>query len=423
MEYERIHEPPLQRQSGGFSPAKLRAMLLGLEKDQHNGEDTSPEANDSGELDDRRSMECSTSTEMSSNSGHRSRNRAQDDDSFDSESSSSGPPTVKRSAAVAAFLPPFSRPTPSKWDDAEKWISSPTANRTGRVGSAAGAVPKKSALAFPEHVTRPPAVAKVVAEVPSNTGTLVKNSVALAQPNSFNPARSASIVDEPAHAVRSVSMRDMGTEMTPIASQEPSRTGTPIIASSPTSSRTPTPQRNAEISIGDFGSSKTEMSEEELQMNTRKEIMDLGQRLGKTTIAAWASKEEKSATNFANITTDKDVEIDRETRAADWEEAEKAKYLARFQREEVKIQAWENHQKAKIEAEMKRIEAKIEIRRAREQDRLSSKLAAARHKAEAKREAAEARRNQEAARTEEQAAQIRKTGHIPSSISCWCWCF
>uniref|UniRef100_A0A0E0K817 Remorin C-terminal domain-containing protein n=1 Tax=Oryza punctata TaxID=4537 RepID=A0A0E0K817_ORYPU len=425
-------------------------MLLGLEKNQHNGEDTSPEANDSGELDDQSksttpengvaqlnhshlrihqtliastgSMECSTSTEMSSNSGHRSRNRAQDDDSFDSESSSSGPPTVKRPAAVTALLPPFSRPTPSKWDDAEKWISSPTANRGGRVGSAAGAAPKKSALAFPEHVSRPPAVAKVVAEVPSNTGTLVKNSVALAQPISFNPAQSASIVDEPAPAVRSVSMRDMGTEMTPIASQQPSRTGTPIIASSPTSSRTPTPQRNAEISIGEFGPSKMEMSEEELQMNTRKEIMDLGQRLGKTTIAAWASKEEKSTTSFADIITDKAVEIDRETRAADWEEAEKAKYLARFQREEVKIQAWENHQKAKIEAEMKRIEAKIEIKRAHEQDRLSSKLAAARHKAEARREAAEARKNQEAARTEEQAAQIRKTGHIPSSISCWCWC-
>jgi hypothetical protein len=28
-------------------------MLLGLEKQQHDGEDTSPDANDSGELDDR----------------------------------------------------------------------------------------------------------------------------------------------------------------------------------------------------------------------------------------------------------------------------------------------------------------------------------------------------------------------------------
>ncbi|KAL6589492.1 hypothetical protein ACP70R_050336 [Stipagrostis hirtigluma subsp. patula] len=396
-------------------------MLRGLEKHRRNDEDTSPDANDSGELDDRRSLECSSSTEVSSNSGHRSRNRAQDDDSFDSESSSSGPQTVRRSTAAAALLPPFSRPTPSKWDDAEKWISSPTANRTGRAGGATGVVPKKSALAFPEHGGRPPAIAKVVAEVPTNTATLVKNSEGLTQSDSFKPAQSASIVDEPAPAVRSVSMRDMGTEMTPIASQEPSRTGTPIIASSPTSSRTPTPQRNVEFSIGKIESNK-EMSEEELQMSTRQEIMDLGQRLGKTTIAAWASKEEKASANLTNSTREKSVDIDRESRAADWQEAEKAKYLARFQREEAKIQAWENHQKAKIEAEMKRVEAKIERKRAREQDRLAHKLASVSHRAEAKREAAEVRRNQEVTRTEEQAAQIRKTGHTPSSFSCWCWC-
>ncbi|PAN51899.1 hypothetical protein PAHAL_9G628300 [Panicum hallii] len=417
MDYERIHEP-LSRQSGGFSPAKLRAMLRGLEK-QRSGDDTSPEANDSGELDDRRSLECSTS--MSSNSGHRSRNPAPDDDSFDSESSSSGPPTVKRSAAVAALLP-FSRPTPSKWDDAEKWISSPTSNRTGRAGPATGTVPKKSSLAFPEHGGRPPAVAKAVADVPISTGPLVKNSDGLTQSDLSKPAQSPPIVDEPEAAIRSVSMRDMGTEMTPIASQEPSRTGTPIIASSPTSSRTPTPQRTTEFSLSNIDSNKKEMSEVELQMNTRQEIMDLGQRLGKTTIAAWASKEEKAAAHFTSSTTDKVVDINREARATDWQEAEKAKYLARFHREEAKIQAWENHQKAKIEAEIKRIEAKIERKRACEQDRLVNKLAAVSHRAEAKREAAEVRRSQEAARTEELAAQIRETGHAPSSFSCWCWC-
>jgi hypothetical protein len=37
-------------------------------------------------------------------------------------------------------------------------------------------VPKKSALAFPEHGGRPPAVAKVVADVTTNTAPLVQNS-------------------------------------------------------------------------------------------------------------------------------------------------------------------------------------------------------------------------------------------------------
>ena len=42
----------------------------------------------------------------------------------------------------------------------------------------------------------------------------------------------------PTSNVRSDSTRDMGTEMTPIASQEPSRTGTPLIATTP-STRSP----------------------------------------------------------------------------------------------------------------------------------------------------------------------------------------
>jgi hypothetical protein len=72
------------------------------------------------------------------------------------------------------------------------------------------------------------------------------------------------------------------------------------------------------------------MSEEELQMNTRQEIMDLGQRLGKTTVAAWASKEEKASAHSTSTTTDKVIDIDREARATDWQETEKAKYLARY---------------------------------------------------------------------------------------------
>lgn len=152
-----------------------------------------------------------------------------------------------------------------------------------------------------------------------------------AHPDFLKPAHHASIVDDgPAPAVRSVSMRDTGTEMTPIASQEPSRTATPIIASSPTSSRTPTPQRTAEFSASNIDSNKMEMSEEELQISTRQEIMDLGERLGKTTIAAWASKEEKAAAHSTSTTAYKAVDINRENRAADWQETEKAKYLARY---------------------------------------------------------------------------------------------
>ena len=228
----------------------------------------------------------------------------------------------------------------------------------------------------------------------------------------------------------------MGTEMTPIASQEPSRTGTPVRATtpmrSPNSSRPSTPPRASPAStLTDLHSDNlnlnmNELSEKELQMKTRREIMVLGTQLGKMNIAAWASKEEEDKDASTSLKTKAELPKSVvEARAAAWEEAEKAKYMARFRREEMKIQAWENHQKAKTEAKMKKIEVEVERIRGKAHDKLMNKLAAARHKAEEKRAAAEANRNHQAAKTEEQAEYIRRTGHVPSSylsFSCCNWC-
>lgn len=136
-------------------------------------------------------------------------------------------------------------------------------------------------------------------------------------------------------------MRDMGTEMTPIASQEPSRTGTPVRANtpirSPTSSRPSTPSRSAPASSPPNPPSDqldpNKLSEKELQMKTRREIMVLGTQLGKMNIAAWASKEEEdkdASTSLKTVAAEHPSKNVIETRAAAWEEAEKAKYMARY---------------------------------------------------------------------------------------------
>jgi hypothetical protein len=78
--------------------------------------------------------------------------------------------------------------------------------------------------------------------------------------------------------------------------------------------------------------SNAELSEQELQLKTRREIMLLGTQLGKTSIAAWASKkeEEKDASlSLKTVSLDQSTQNATEMRAAAWEEAEKAKYLAR----------------------------------------------------------------------------------------------
>lgn len=136
-------------------------------------------------------------------------------------------------------------------------------------------------------------------------------------------------------------MRDMGTEMTPIASQEPSRTGTPVRATtptrSPTSSRPSTPgaapaSSPFRPSNDNLDAHTNALSDQELQLKTRREIMALGTKLGKMNIAAWASKDGEDRNASSLLKTDKQDQPNTtvtETRAAAWEDAEKAKHLAR----------------------------------------------------------------------------------------------
>ncbi|GMI72978.1 hypothetical protein like AT1G30320 [Hibiscus trionum] len=226
-------------------------------------------------------------------------------------------------------------------------------------------------------------------------------------------------------AIRSVCMRDMGTEMTPVTSQEPSRTATPVEAAtplrSPASSIPSTPRGGAPTSMPLDDESlhpngKKELSEQEKKLKTRREIVALGVQLGKMNIAAWASKDDKENNTSVDATHMKELgQMEYEERAAAWEEAEKSKHTARYKSEEIEIQAWESRQRAKLEAEMRRIEAKVEQMRAQAEAKMVKKIAMAKQRSEEKRAAAEARKNRDAERTSAQAEYIRQTGRMPSS--------
>ncbi|XP_042454177.1 uncharacterized protein LOC122038471 [Zingiber officinale] len=495
MDYERIHKP-FPSQSGGFSPARLRAMLLGVEKKRKEEEEMVTKfslRSDLPECDDRRTstaesckdVECSIF--MDTAGGHRARDyasgtartRVQEEDGLDPESISSGfefqraeraPP--HRMVSMSTLMAPFSKPAPSKWDDAQKWIASPTSNRVGGKGN--GGQMRKGGLVA--HGSRH-GMTKVVFEVEEadtkrvdgcqakkDSGgienvnwvanpccimdtvgkppTIMEDPVAevavnLSQHDPLMSVQGTTTFVAPAPTIRSVSMRDMGTEMTPIPSQDPSRTGTPVRETSPlhspTSSLPSTPRSSAastaEVQIAPIArhddSNKKELSEKELLKKTRREILVLGQQLGKTNITAWASKEVEETVASVSLETlplEKSTRNVIEARAAAWEEAERSKYLARFKREEIKIQAWENHQKAKTEAEMRKIEVKVERMRARAHERVMNKLATSQHKAEEMRTAAEARRNRQAAKIAQQAEYIRRTGRVPSSFFFWSCC-
>lgn len=150
-------------------------------------------------------------------------------------------------------------------------------------------------------------------------------------------------------SVQPISTRDIGTEMTPIPSQDPSRTCTPL------GSITPTRSPNSSIPSTPYGEkvdantantidpqpclkrkgSIRELSENELKIKTRKEIAALGVQLGKMKIASWASKGEmemeSSNISHKNKNESEDaMKRDYETHAAAWQEAENSRHDARY---------------------------------------------------------------------------------------------
>ncbi|GAV83828.1 Remorin_C domain-containing protein [Cephalotus follicularis] len=374
----------------------------------------------------------------------------------------------------------FSKSMPSKWNDAEKWImnrqnvqphyskKNALHNQTNRlpVTNMVRVVPDSTIYDHKSSIARITDTKRIdycqsasqmalekFSFVPSGTRSILGQAhgeTALTEPSpqskdlkelapkelscTTSSAEDATVVP----VIRSVCMRDMGTEMTPATSQEPSRTATPVGATtpirSPTSSIPSSPRRGApaptpmehttDDESGAVENTKKELSEQELKLKTRREIVALGVQLGKMNIAEWASKDEQKTSTSSVDTTgmEERKRIEYEKCAAAWEEAEKTKHTARLKREQIKIQAWESRQKAKLEAEMRKIEAKVEQMRAQSQAKMVKKLAMTRQSSDEKRAAAEARKNRDAERTAAQADYIRETGRIPSSnYTCCGW--
>ncbi|XP_021292727.1 uncharacterized protein At3g61260 [Herrania umbratica] len=319
------------------------------------------------------------------------------------------------------------KPTPSKWDDAQKWLVGLSRSRD-----------KSQSKTTPRNSNADDR--RLIAPVPQKEQDYSSSEdEGAAQANGFAAALSSNyegetkkvdcdeaiwrvnkLAENSTSAVRSICVRDMGTEMTPIASQEPSRTATPIRATtpaarSPISSGSSTPVRCQHGVPGAEGYHAGLTSTE---------------GRGETNAAARGNapnglygQESRIHENCNSDQARKQNTL--ETRAMAWDEAERAKYMARYKREEVKIQAWENREKRKAEMEMKKMEVKAERLKARAQERCSNKLAATRRIAEEKRANAEAKLNEKAMRTSERADYIRRTGHLPSSFSfklpslCW----
>ncbi|XP_019163406.1 PREDICTED: uncharacterized protein LOC109159748 isoform X2 [Ipomoea nil] len=312
------------------------------------------------------------------------------------------------------------KPTPSKWDDAQKWLVN--LSRGGGGGGERGqprASPRNSnaddrrlIAPVPKHEDYTSEEDELPAGHDGLAGDVETKKVECVDSiwRINKPANGGGSVNSA--AVRSICVRDMGTEMTPIASQEPSRTATPI--------RATTPAARSPISSGSSTPVRCQNGVAQALENGHIPGENRGD-IGRGVSAALPTRFGRAdsgdtAINDSHTAANKKLTA-LETRAAAWDEAERAKYTARYKREEVKIQAWENREKRKAEMEMRRKEVKAESMKARAQEKYTNKVAATRRIAEEKRANAEAKLNESAAKTSEKADYIRRTGHLPSSFS------
>ncbi|KAJ9176222.1 hypothetical protein P3X46_011560 [Hevea brasiliensis] len=306
------------------------------------------------------------------------------------------------------------KPTPSKWDDAQKWLvglsrgdKNQSKPRTSNADDRRLIAPVRQ-----QEQDYPSDEDEVEGQEPNGCPASVTNPYEV-ETKKVDCDESIWRINKPvqnstASTLRSICVRDMGTEMTPIASQEPSRTATPI--------RAGTPAARSPISSGSSTPVRHKYGQQGADQGYPAGFRPTGE------LSSAARRRHGEEPNGSKMPENKDLDEagnlnPLETRAMAWDEAERAKYRARYKREEVKIQAWENHEKRKAEMEMRKMEVKAERMKARAQEKLASKLAATKRIAEEKRANAEDKLNEKAVRTGERADYIRRTGHLPSSLS------
>ncbi|TQD96776.1 hypothetical protein C1H46_017669 [Malus baccata] len=308
------------------------------------------------------------------------------------------------------------KPTPSKWDDAQKWL----------VGLSRGAE-KNQSKTKPRNSNADDL--RLIAPVPQKEQDYSDGEEEHHQQKEENDFPGSAMANQydvetkkvdcddsvwrsskksmenSTAAMRSICLRDMGTEMTPIASQEPSRTTTPIrattpVARSPISSGSSTPVRPCQH--GMQGTHQGYQTSTDGGRSSHDQASSCGR--GSGTAKRYVEESNACRDMAENPSSDQGTKPSPlETRAMAWDEAERAKYMAR---------SW-------IEI------VKAERMKTRGQEKLTNKLAATRRIAEEKRANAEAKLNEKALRTSEKADYIRRTGHLPSTFSfklpslCW----
>ncbi|KZV40013.1 chaperonin-60kD, ch60 [Dorcoceras hygrometricum] len=294
------------------------------------------------------------------------------------------------------------KPTPSKWDDAQKWL----VNLSRGEKNQAKASPRNSNADDRRLIV--PVPKKDYSSDEDGPDSVIRDQVETKTVDCDDQSvwRISKPVDSSKSVVRSVCVRDMGTEMTPIASQEPSRAGTPIRANTPAPrspiASDPAAATSLRCQNGRVAIAPPEGEPKRANVSARKVDGEEQQ------------PQPPQENNMSNSTHHSRNLNALEIRAMAWDEAERAKYMASIIFPLI-IQDFKNFS----------FQSKAERMKTRALEKYTNKLAESRRMAEEQRANAESKLNEMAVKTSERADYIRRTGHLPSTFSfklpscCW----
>ncbi|KAL2522756.1 Remorin family protein [Forsythia ovata] len=346
----------------------------------------------------------------------------------------------RRHINAAAFMPFNSgRTLPSKWDDAERWITSPVSgygagkssilqpqrrpkSKSGPLGAPGLVYLSNYSPSVP--VLEGGSVTNFVASSPLTTGVLVPDGLSIhygagisAKSNSLyaenSMARSPSVPglsdmlsessmpssqDDKLDSTKKdeaavswdVSRRDMATQMSPEGSTHSASKGRLSFSSLPF----PIPG----------------LVEPHSNHLAKDEVRDVQVDKG-FTVARQSKKHGPRKMRDSPIAADLPAQFDV---------AEASNSMSKLQREEAKITAWENLQKAKAEAAMRKLEVKLEKKRSTSMDKILNKLKAAQMKAQVLRNSLSKNHAQQAPRDSNKWVFFCKYVRMGSLSNCFC---
>ncbi|KAF8081846.1 hypothetical protein N665_0862s0010 [Sinapis alba] len=289
---------------------------------------------------------------------------------------------------------------PSKWVDAEKWVT------TSSHESPAHSLKTSHMCNNNSHFD----------DVFKNHHILKANEV---QP--ILPSTEGFIFrDLEEQEAAQVQHRDMGTEMTPVGSVTTSRCHTPFKSMSPARHNTPSNMS------GPLTETKNVIDISEFADKLRLSGSAATQYYNSVT-SHWNSREEEEEEISKSLRhSDMESELRRsvsESKAALWDgEDDKIKFCQRYQREEAKIKAWVNLQDAKAEAQSRKLEVKIQKMRSKFEEKMMKRMDTVHRRAEEWRATARQQHADQLHRAAETARKLtnRRGYFVAGRSSCGC---